>query len=227
MSELCPTLSNLLLLGFERRASEFGMETVGYRFQFLDLTASEGLNKYFREVVFLGGVLNTVRSKALIDSELPVDLDTPEAAAAWASYALQSHRGELEPLPDWMLYGELNRDQLPWVRKQREFEARPRCYINRDYARVFRRALQRSIAELEDEAVVRIDFDGCVLTARLNGSTHGVDAEGEAWPHPFEIAVSSETQLPSRFMAPRVEVSYYDGVVHFGRDSYNAEEAVT
>ncbi len=108
------------------------METVGYRFQFLDLTASEGLNKYFREVVFLGGVLNTVRSKALIDSELPVDLDTPEAAAAWASYALQSHRGELEPLPDWMLYGELNRDQLPWVRKQREFEARPRCYINRD-----------------------------------------------------------------------------------------------
>ncbi len=61
----------------------------------------------------------------------------------------------------------------------------------------------------------------------VNGSTHGVDAEGEAWPHPFEIAVSSETQLPSRFMAPRVEVSYYDGVVHFGRDSYNAEEAVT
>lgn len=119
MSELCPTLSNLLLLGFERRASEFGMETVGYRFQFLDLTASEGLNKYFREVVFLGGVLNTVRSTALIDSELPVDLDTPEAAAAWASYALQSHRGELEPLPDWMLYGELNRDQLPWVRQQR------------------------------------------------------------------------------------------------------------
>ena len=53
---------------------------------------------------------------------------------------------------------------------------------------------------------MRIDFDGCVLTARLNGSTHGVDAEGEAWPHPFEIAVSSETQLPSRFVAPRVEL---------------------
>jgi hypothetical protein len=226
MTQLCPTLSNLLLLGFERRPSEFGMATVGYRFPFLDLTASHGVNMYQHEVVLLGGVLNTGRTLAQIESQLPVDLETPEAASAWVSYALKSHRNNLEPLPDWMVEGERNYDLLPWIREQRKFEQRPRCYVDRDYARVFRRNLHRAIADLTDENVMQIYFDGCVLTLRLNGRTYQVVAEGDAWPHPFEVVASPEMNLPSRFMRPSVEVSYYDGSLVFGGYRYTAVEVV-
>ena len=226
MTHLCPTLSNLLLLGFERRAPEFGMASVGYRFPFLDLTASQGVNKYLYEAVLLGGVLNTGRTLAMIESELPVDLETEEAAAAWVSYALNSHRNDLGPLPDWMMKGERNWDQLPWVRQRREFDERPRCYIDRNYARVLRTNLLEAIAELVVEGRMRFYFDGRVLTVRVSGRNYDVVAEGEAWPHPVEIAVSLEMNLPSRFMTPSVEVSYYDGFLAFGRFRYKAVEAV-
>ncbi len=107
----------------------------------------------------VGGVLHTGRVAALIEEELPEDLETPEATAAWMSYVLDLHRKELKPLPDWMLLGQRNWDLIPWVRAQRQrerlYEARPRCYINRDYARVFRRHLLRTIAELKKRALCR------------------------------------------------------------------------
>src|SRR5690606_8527748 len=91
---LPPTLSSLLSLRFQRRPDSYGMLTVGYRFPVLDLTASDSVSFDLSPAVLLSGVLHTSRTIAEIHSEIPPDLETPEQAAAWVSYALWPHRSE-------------------------------------------------------------------------------------------------------------------------------------
>ena len=70
------------------RPPKYHSEIVGYRFRFLDLEASHGVNQYFRHVVFLNGVLNTGRTIGLVNSQVPDDLADERIAAAWVAMAI-------------------------------------------------------------------------------------------------------------------------------------------
>ena len=95
MSGPCPTLDSLIALGFERRTTQAGLEGVGYKFVHLDLDAVHVMNMYARYVVLLSGVINTARTVALVESQIPGDLGSALEAAAWVSYALKSNRSQL------------------------------------------------------------------------------------------------------------------------------------
>jgi len=222
MSDLSPTLSSLLGLGFERRPDSYGLPTVGYRFPMLDLTASDSVSRYFTPVVLLGGVLNTGRTIAEIHSEIPPTLGTPEQAAAWVSYALRNYGSELEPLPDWMLLGEQHWDLIPSVRRQREYELRPCCLVARDHARILRRSLQEALSQLDGTETMTFRFDGRVLVIRLGGREFAAIASGEPWATGYEITVTRDTRLPSRFMSESVAVSWFDDRLSFDKFIYPA-----
>ena len=98
----CPTLDSLLALGFEPRKTGDQVEEVKavcYRFACLDLDARHVMNLSARQVILLSGALNTGRTLATIESQIPDDLGNAFEAAAWVSYALKSHRNKLDPLP--------------------------------------------------------------------------------------------------------------------------------
>ena len=115
-----PTLDSLVALGFEPRRTSAGLEGVGYRFLHLDLDAVHVMNLYAQYVVLLSGVLTTERSNAVIEDQIPIDLGSPLEAAAWVSYALRSHRSDLEPLPAWFIEGERHWDLVaPHVKSAR------------------------------------------------------------------------------------------------------------
>lgn len=224
MTDLSPTLASLLRLGFERRPDSFGAPTVGYRFPVLDLTASDCMNRNYVPVVLLSGVLFTGRAVAKIHSELPQTLETPELAAAWISYALKRHRRELEPLPDWMVEGERNWDMIPFVRRQREYKTRPHCSVDREHARLLRRSLNETLSQLTGKATMTFHFDGRVLSVQLDGRSFAALATGAPWPNTYEIVATRETKLPARFMSEHVEISYFDGTLHFDRYRFPARE---
>ena len=129
MSGPCLTIDSLIALGFEHRKTQAGLEGVGYRFVHLDLDAVHVMNLNARYVVLLSGVLNTGRTVAVIEDQIPNDLGSALEAAAWVSYALRSHRSELEPLPDWFVEGERHWDLVPLVREVRDAEERQRTYL--------------------------------------------------------------------------------------------------
>jgi len=141
MSEVSPTLRSLISLGFKLGEASYSMATAIFRFRRLDLEAVDAMTCH-GPVVSLYGVSNTGRAIGEVGGEVPQDLDTPSAAAAWVSYALRSHKKVLEPLPDWMVEGERNWDLIPQVRKMRAFQARSRCRVDRDHALVFRNQLR-------------------------------------------------------------------------------------
>ena len=58
---------------------------------------------YASYVVLLSGALNTGRTVAVIEDQIPYDLGCALEAAAWVSYALRSHRSGMGFLPNWFL----------------------------------------------------------------------------------------------------------------------------
>ena len=225
MSDQYPTIDSLVALGFERRVHGTGMDaamgTVGYRFRYLDLKATGAATRYFQPIVLLGGVLNTGRSLGIIEHHIPPDLETPEEAAAWVSYALRSDRSELEPLPPWYLEGERHWDLVPPARKEREAQERseayqncPKCFIDREYARILRRKLQTALSQTVGETEMTFGFDGRVLSIALGDTVYEVVASGKGWPSSYYVAVSPKTPLPARFASSTVTVSVFEGCLN-------------
>ena len=223
LSDPCPTIDSLIALGFEPRQTSAGLEGVGYKFGHLDMDAVHVMNLYARYVVLLSGVLNTGRTVAIIEDQIPTDLGSALEASAWVSYALRSCRSELEPLPDWFIEGERHWDLVPLVREVREAEERhraylsaPRCLIDRDYARPLRRNLLEEFSGLLGETEMTFSFDGRVLSIVLCDRVHEVVASGDIWPSSYHAIVSPEAKLPTRFESSIVEVSVFEGYVIFG-----------
>ena len=197
-----------------------GADAVVYGFAAFDLFCSHTMNRFMRMTVRVHGVIYTGRTLSEIDSEIPVNLEDPLEAAAWVSYVLRPHREELNPLPHWFVEGERHshlvartlEGSAAWERR-RAYEASPKCYISRDYARPLRRNLQEEISWLEGEAEMTISFDGRVLSIDFGGRVHEIVASGEGWPSSFRVLVSPEAKLPARFTSSRVEISVFEGYV--------------
>ncbi|MXW91200.1 MAG: hypothetical protein F4114_05635 [Rhodospirillaceae bacterium] len=224
MSETYTTLSCLAALGFTPRSTLSGMDAVGYRFRLVDLVASASCTIAGVPQVRLNGTLDTWRTIAFIDYCIPPDLETAEAAAAWVSYQLKQHRSGLEPLPAWFLEGEKHWDQLPPVIEERRireemeaYQARPKCFVDRDYARPLRRKLRTAISGLAGETAMTVGFDGRVLSIALNGEVHEVLASGESWPSAYRVTVSENSRLPDRFKNPDIVISVFENQLSFDR----------
>lgn len=217
MNYPCPTINSLIALGFEGRRTTAGLEGVGYRFVHLDLEAVPVMNLYARDVVLLTGVVHTHFSLGTVESQIPTDLGSALEAAAWVSYALKSYRDALDPLPDWFVEGESHWDLIPFVRELREYEARPKCSIDRDYARVLRRKLLEELSLPTGEAEMIFSFDGRILSIALPNSVHEVVASGDGWPSSYQVTVAPEATLPARFKFSMVEVSVFNGYLLFDR----------
>lgn len=222
--EVSPTIKSLVGLGFRRRVTAAG-ESASYMFPHLYLTAIHAMSPTsFRYVVLLTGVVLTSRSVGEVESQIPPDLESPLEAAAWVSYALRSYRKDLEPLPDWFVEGEGNWDLIPHVRERREYEARPKCYIEREYARPLRRKLLDELSYPTGEAEMIFSFDGRILRivhrivlhdGYVHESVHEVVASGDSWPCAYRVSVAPEATLPTRFNRPTVEVSVFKGYILF------------
>ena len=233
MSSSCPTIENLIALGFERRRTRGGLAGVGYRFVNLDLDAVDVHNLYARYVVLLTGLIDTGRRLAIIEHQIPPDLGSSLEVAAWISYVLRSNRSDLEPLPDWFVEGERHwhlvapaRDEIAARERQRAYAASPKCQIDRDYARPLRRNLQEELSWLDDEAEMTFRFDGRVLSVDFRDRTHEVVASGDGWPCAYQVVVSPEMPWPARFMSWMVELCMFDGYVHFNGERWWPYEEV-
>ena len=227
MSSSCPTIKSLIALGFEHRDSVSGSETVGYKFVHLDMIASEVTNLYGRQIVYLTGLFKTAREIGDVDSQIPNDLGSALETAAWVSYSLRSYRSDIQPLPDWFVQGERSWDLIPFVAEQRAYQARPKCFIDRNYARPLRRNLLEEISMLAGETEMTFGFDGRVLSIDLCGRLHEVIALGESWASSYQVIVSPETTLPARFMDSMVEVSVFEDYLLLDGHRLGPCEAIT
>ncbi len=178
-------------------------------------------NLYGQEVVLLSGVMSTPRRIAMIQDEMPWEVESYEQGLAWITWCLdqKARDRKFEPAVsgDWLLEGRKHFDLLPWEKERIAWEAelalynaRPHCFVHRDWVRVVRRKLIEYLEILEDEELVIFEFDGEVLNIRNKCAIIAVPAEGIIWSNKYVLKAKELRTLPKRLMNEMVEFCYWN-----------------
>jgi len=116
-----PTQDVLRRLGFREDREVMSDLSPGLSFDFgnFKLEASHQVNRWFRPVVSLGGVMTNDRTVALVHFEMPAEVESFEQGIAFVAHCLDTHANGLfkpaAPVP-WLAQGRQNRHLLPWAK---------------------------------------------------------------------------------------------------------------
>jgi hypothetical protein len=222
----------LLTLGFSEDPTEdFGSAwpELSYDFGNFKLSASCSMNRLFQDVVMLSGVMTTRRSIALVEYEMPLEIESFELGLALVTYCLDVHAydGIFKPASPvaWVAEGRRYRHLLPWERDIAEYAARPHCYVQRDWARVALRDLAEVVSSVDNNSVI-FQFDGDVLTIRCEGKVLAMPATGNPWPTRYSVRAELLRTLPRRLMRKQVEFSILESILTIGNMRYGGVESL-
>jgi hypothetical protein len=119
-------------------------------------------NRYFRRVFWFSGVAWGHNSLRDIDFEMPLEVDSFEQGVAWIAYVLGRKFCPKKPAL-WVEQGQEWADTLPWVHRLKQYEARPRCLVDREWFRVACKKLQERAGSADADEMVSFEFDGDAL----------------------------------------------------------------
>lgn len=226
-----PTFLLLATLGFEPDASVVSDPPGGMSFDFgdLKLKAAHCIDREFQPVVLFSGVLTRARTTTMVSFRLPRRLDSQEMGKAWLVWCLDNELREVyrpvTPTP-WLDEGRCSFHLLPWVQSMEAYEARPKCMVERKWARLALNDLEKQLVGITDDAIVRFGFDGSVLIIQCGEKTIALPAEGEPWPSQLAIGVEKLRRLPKRLMRDRIEISVWDETLRIDRRLYRDAKAL-
>ena len=200
--------SVLVDLGFatDDVQSGSGQGSLSFDFGNLILTASKGTNRWLRDVWLFAGVANDGVSLALIEFEMPLNVESVEQGTAWIAEHVNG-KVRLRSAPQWLQDGHGWRHQLPWRNELTRYEERPFCRVEREWFRLPCRAMRLAAEEAQPEERAEVSFDGSVLKVALPNKIVAVPASGERWDSVVAVTLTELRHLPRRLMSHLVEVS--------------------
>jgi len=220
-------------LGFEpdSRVISDGEPGLSFDFGSCLLKASQTMSLRYGPVVLFTGVLTTRGSLARIEFEMQRSVASRETCAAWIVWHLDQlspdcifeQTGEIE----WVIDGRRHMDHLPWViqekarqKEMEEYEASPKCGVQRQWLRRSLNTLSKYIASATDDARVTLSFDGSVLQIRCGENVVVTPAKGTRWPTTYAIPAGKVRRLPSRLMRDPVYVGVWRDTLSIDRHRY-------
>lgn len=196
---------------------------LAYDFGEFKLFASFIVNRSFRPVVMLSAVVTAARTLVHVECEIPQDFESREQGIAWVTWCLDKHSNGLfvptRPVP-WVTEGRAHRHLLPWEVERQAYEARPQCYVQRDFARLVLRRLADLIRVAADHTRVVFSFDGKALSIQVGEALTTVHATGDLWSGHYSLSAGQLRALPKRLMDDPVCFSIWRDELRIGRNSY-------
>lgn len=196
------------LLGFTE-GMEVGCPAYVYDFGNLRLSAVEGINKHYNTVFHLGGVASGTRSIRLIQTELPLVVESFEQGVALIAHIVGSDFKPVRPTP-WLSDGRDWQCFLPWVRerqlREQLYASRPKCSVARDWFRTARPKLYAMAKEAAEDDIVRFAFNGEALRFTARHAAVVVPALGDAWPDCYAIKAVELEAIPKRIRTDPVQI---------------------
>jgi len=202
-------------LGFNPDDSVMSDIQPGLSFDFgnLKLTASAVLSSSFQQVVLFVGTLASARTMTFVEFEMPRQIESHEACAAWLAWKLDQHaEGFFQPrnIVNWLKMGRENRRLLPWVLDKEAYDSRPHCIADKELARPMLKHLAKLAEQMPPEEKVWFSFDGEVLKIRVGKDLLAVAARGELWTSQYGLDADQLTKPLRRMIGANVCFEYWE-----------------
>jgi hypothetical protein len=97
-----------------------------------------------------------------------------------------------------------------------EWNARPKCTVEREWLRKALNKLKERLSELPDETNVAFSFDGSVFSTRCDGELIAIAGQGAPWTVTFNAGASALRHVPKRLMNDSIEVSIWESNIRIG-----------
>ena len=207
-----------------------------FEFGNFELEAVESITWANYPVVCFGGVLSTSRTLALVEFDLPDQVESKEQLAAFIVYYLDKagHKEVFVPARavSWLELGRKNQHLLPWeqerLKREREqelYRARPHCLVARKWMRLALNTMAQHLDEMSGTDLVQIGFKEGLLTVRLGTTSIPLAATGDCWESDYSISVSDLQVLPKRLMNDPVPVGIWESSLEVDRYRYSGVKA--
>ena len=208
----------LRALKFKEDWTVISDELPGYVCDFgnFQLSATQLTNQYFQPVFQFSGVMQDSRSLALVDFSTPLMVESLQQGTAWIADALLRHHLKPQHPPAWLAWGREWQDQLPWERDMRAYKARPQCEVDREWMRVAARKYREMALGIDEDAVVKLGFDGALFSIATAGTRMELMATGTAWQDHYFITFAHLLLPLKRLMQPLIGISIWEGHLHLG-----------
>lgn len=218
----------LYSLGFCKEPNTGSDSHLSFDFGNLKLQAFYGFTWLNEEMVSFWGLMSTSTTLSEIDFKLPPELESRELCLALLAYYFDADiSSKLKIEPPWLKEGRKYQHLLPWERERRAYEARPHCYVDRDWARVAFKRLAEQLANVNAESPVTFSFDGRVLTILCGEGVNVMSAVGKRWTQIYSIKARALRDLPKRLMSNEVEVSVWKSHLTLGNKRYPGISAIS
>lgn len=196
-------------------------------FGVVELHASWVLGKCFRNVVLVSGHYNTGRLVGFIELELPRKVESVAQGAAFIAYALrglEDYISIMQQFAPWLPDAFVASHLLPWERDkerwQAEWDKRPTCLVEREWARFGLTALTKHLPSVTPGTRVCFQFDGSLLVISCQAMKFPMPATGAPWEEIFHVLAEQMAHLPKRLTGDHVEFCVFKGDLRIGRRAF-------
>lgn len=213
-------------LGFQEDSSVVSEHGAGLTFKFgsFYLSASCLLNRWLMETVQFHGIIKSPRSLSDVQFEIHSYVESFEQCLALIAWNLDKYVGNdlFKPWDGtaWIEDGRKHFHLLPWELSRLAYNARPFCKVQHEWLKLGLKSLKDFTKRIADEGNVEIDFDGKILSFKIDQQEIVMTAEGSPWQSRFHFPVSDLKNLPKHIMDSEVTLSIWDDRFHIGNWSY-------
>ena len=185
-------------LGFQERWNSMTDQQPAYIYDFgnFQLDAGQFINRHFKSVFLFTGVYRDARTLALIEFEMPLEIESFEQGVAWITYGIGTHFQPSIHTP-WLTNGRIWRDHLPWRRDMGAYGRRLQCSVEKDWFRIATKKLHAVAAAASERDIVWLAFDGEALRIAGCGTTVIIPTKGTAWDARYAIKATQLDHLLS------------------------------
>jgi hypothetical protein len=207
-------------LGFSEEWGAMTDEQPAYWYDFgnIKLTAAQVTNLSFKRVFLFSGGVCEPRTLGSISFQIPIEVDSFEQGVAWIADGLVKEglgkEFRIKNAAPWIEQGRAWRDMLPWRLNKRKSEAKPHCFVDREWFRVAAKKLREQAGSANATDQVCFEFDGNVLRIKTSGAFLAMPAQGTAWDKAYCLPMSKLELLPKRMKRSVVVVNVWDDGLH-------------
>lgn len=220
------TFNVLLEFGFKPGVNQAGFPCLILHLGAFKLFATEAVNMSFVDVITFRGTWYTGRECGEVDFELPRQMDSAAQCAAWLVYKLNESSKHLIAEShinyDWFEIGKNSELELPWKRREADYNSRPHCIIDRSWLKLALSSFSTALENVQDEHCVTISFRDRILLIRCGEQVIPSPGSGEPWSEDILIKVADFKlmHLPRRILENPVLIDVWDGYMRIGNRGY-------